>query len=199
MRSAGYDPAVFGDDVSYAVSVAAAAPGNVILDPSFEEEPSAWDEVSLQGYGLIYAARICLPRRRRTAHALSGSAASTMKSRMCARKSAVPAAAYLHYYRWMASEDACGYDFGGVGVNGYWLMEYTLCTATNTGGWERFPRICAPMPARPFCWISWATDGEGISNLLVDNLWFASGPSRGRRRHRRRHNRRRPGRVDRQR
>ena len=40
----------------YAAPLVQTMPDNVILDPSFEEEPSAWDEVSLQGYSLIYAA-----------------------------------------------------------------------------------------------------------------------------------------------
>ncbi|MEZ4717193.1 MAG: hypothetical protein R2851_14085 [Caldilineaceae bacterium] len=83
----------------------------------------------------------------------------------------------LHYYRWIASEDACGYDFGGVGVNGYWLMDYTLCTATNTVGWEEVSADLRAYAGQTILLdLVATTDGEGISNLLVDNLWFASGP-----------------------
>ena len=178
VRIAGYDPGVFGDDVRYAVSVGASAPGNVILDPSFEEEPSAWEEVSFQGYSLIYAAAD-LP----SASAQDGDRAVWLGgvddevSYVRQEVTVPPATPYLHYYHWIASEDACGYDFGGVGVNGYWLMDYDLCVDTNTGGWEE---VSADLRAYAGETIVLAlvatTDGQGLSNLLVDNLWFASGP-----------------------
>jgi len=42
---------------------------------------------------------------------------------------------YLHYWYWIASEDACGYDFAQIYVNGGLLQQMDLCSSTSTGGW----------------------------------------------------------------
>ncbi len=44
---------------------------------------------------------------------------------------------YLIYWHWIASEDFCGYDFGGVLVNGSSVDEYDLCDSADTGTWVR--------------------------------------------------------------
>ena len=42
----------------------------------------------------------------------------------------------LHYWHWIGSKDACGYDFGGVVINSSIAVDvYTLCPSTATNGW----------------------------------------------------------------
>ena len=45
---------------------------------------------------------------------------------------------YLAYWHWIASTDACGYDYAGVMLNGSTVVDvYTLCASSSTGGWVK--------------------------------------------------------------
>ena len=41
----------------------------------------------------------------------------------------------LGYWLWINSEDACGFDYGLVKINGSNVQSVDLCAANNTGGW----------------------------------------------------------------
>lgn len=88
----------------------------------------------------------------------------------------VPAGApYLTYYHWIASADACGYDFGGVLVNGAVVDVYTLCTSTSTGGWvKHVVNLGSYANQSVMVQIRSENDSSLNSNLFVDDVSFES-------------------------
>ncbi len=88
----------------------------------------------------------------------------------------MPAGApYLTYYHWIASADACGYDFGGVLVNGAVVDVYTLCTSTSTGGWvKHVVNLGSYANQSVMVQIRSENDSSLNSNLFVDDVSFES-------------------------
>ena len=85
---------------------------------------------------------------------------------------------YLAYWHWIASQDACGYDFGGVLVNGSVVDVYGLCTSTNTGGWvKHVVNLSAYANQNVTLQIRAETDSSYNSNLFVDDVAFQASPS----------------------
>jgi hypothetical protein len=90
----------------------------------------------------------------------------------------VPAGqSYLSYWHWIASADYCGYDFGGVLVNGSVVEAYELCIDTNTGGWVQrvvdlsiYAGTSVTLEIRAEC------DSTNNSNLFIDQVAFQSNP-----------------------
>src|SRR5690606_27560353 len=93
----------------------------------------------------------------------------------------VPAGqAVLSYYHWIGSEDACGFDFAGVSVNGTAVSEYTLCAQEETAGWARKSVNLAAYAGQSVMLEFWATtDGSGISSLFLDDVAFVSAAQAG--------------------
>jgi hypothetical protein len=86
-----------------------------------------------------------------------------------------PGCPYLAYWHWIASEDACGYDFGGVLVNGTVVNQYNLCVSTSTGGWiKRVVNLGAYAGQSVSVQIRAETDSSLNSNLFVDDVSFQS-------------------------
>ena len=82
---------------------------------------------------------------------------------------------YLSYYHWIASTDTCGYDLGGVLVNGVVVEEYDLCTANNTGGWvKRVVNLSAYAAQSVAIQIRAECDNYLNSNLFIDHVAFQS-------------------------
>ncbi len=88
----------------------------------------------------------------------------------------------LSFYYWIASQDYCGYDFGGVIINGTTVVDqFDLCTSTNTGGWvRRTVNLAAYAGQTVQIQIRAETDSSFNSNLFVDDV--ALGASLGRER-----------------
>jgi hypothetical protein len=85
---------------------------------------------------------------------------------------------YLSYWHWIASEDVCGYDFGGVLVNGTEVESYSLCSTNNTGGWiQKVIDLAAYAGTTATIQIRVETDGSLNSNLFVDHVAFQSNPA----------------------
>jgi len=81
----------------------------------------------------------------------------------------------LNYWHWIASEDVCGYDYGGIGVNGEWYAAYALCGANNTGGWGPVSIDMSPFAGLTIDLdIVVSTDSSLYSNLLIDDVSFGS-------------------------
>ena len=86
---------------------------------------------------------------------------------------------YLRYWHWIASEDACGYDVGGViievgdeddVVDGTWL-----CRSENTNGWRmRFVDLRKYAGQSVLLEFLGGTDGALNSNWFVDDIVFVS-------------------------
>jgi hypothetical protein len=91
----------------------------------------------------------------------------------------VPASGYyLAYWHWIASADACGYDLGGVLVNGSVVDVYNLCQSANTGGWvKHVVNLSAYAGQSVALQIRVETDSSLNSNLFVDDVAFQSSPT----------------------
>jgi bacillolysin len=89
-----------------------------------------------------------------------------------------PGSSYLAYWHWIASADACGYDFGGVIVNNTIADVYTLCSSSATGGWvKHVVNLGAYAGQSVQLQIRVETDSSLNSNLFVDDVALQAGPS----------------------
>jgi hypothetical protein len=80
-------------------------------------------------------------------------------------------APYLVYWHWIASSDACSYDFGKVMVNGSQVDVYNLCSSENTGGWVKHSvNLSAYIGYLVMVQIRAETDDVQNSNLFVDDV-----------------------------
>jgi hypothetical protein len=83
---------------------------------------------------------------------------------------------YMSYWHWIASADLCGYDVGGVLVNGAVVEAYWLCQDTNTGGWvQRVIDLRGYAGSTVSIQIKSVTDGSLNSNLFIDHVDFQPG------------------------
>ena len=84
----------------------------------------------------------------------------------------------LAYWHWIASEDLCGYDFGGVLINSTVVDVYDLCSSTNTGGWvKHVVNLSAYAGQSVSLQIRAETDDSLNSNLFVDDVSFQASAS----------------------
>jgi hypothetical protein len=82
---------------------------------------------------------------------------------------------YFIYWHWIASEDACGYDFGRVLVNDIVVDTVNLCSSTQTGGWAKHVvNLGAYAGQSVSLQIRAETDSSLNSNLFVDDVGFES-------------------------
>jgi hypothetical protein len=88
----------------------------------------------------------------------------------------IPAGApILSYWAWIASADACGYDFGGVMVNSTVVNQFNLCTSTSTGGWvRRTVNLGAYVGQTVALQLRVETDSSLNSNLFIDDVSFTN-------------------------
>ena len=85
---------------------------------------------------------------------------------------------HMSYWHWIASADACGFDFGGVLVNGTVVNAYDLCSTRNTGGWvQHVVDLSAYAGQSVAIQIRVETDGSLNSNLFIDHVTFQSNPA----------------------
>jgi hypothetical protein len=82
----------------------------------------------------------------------------------------------LSYWHWIASEDVCGFDVGGVVINGSDVVDgYWLCTDNNTGGWVRQAvDLSAYIGQTVELQILSETDDSLNSNLFIDDVRLGS-------------------------
>jgi secreted trypsin-like serine protease len=87
-------------------------------------------------------------------------------------------APFLNFYHLIGSEDACGYDFASVNVNGAVVQSYDLCFATATGGWlpqsVDLTAYAGQLVVLDFVVV---TDSSGNSNWFLDDVTFSSSPA----------------------
>jgi hypothetical protein len=87
------------------------------------------------------------------------------------------AAPYLAYWRWIASVDYCGYDFGQVLVNGALVERYNLCIEADTHSWvKRVLNLSAYAGQSVTLRIQATTDFSRNSNLFIDDVAFQTAP-----------------------
>ena len=82
---------------------------------------------------------------------------------------------FLTYYHLIASQDQCGYDFGGVLVNDEVVDVYDLCDPADTGGYVLHAvNLGAYAGQTVTLQIRVETDGSRNSNLFVDDVSFSA-------------------------
>jgi hypothetical protein len=85
---------------------------------------------------------------------------------------------YLRFAHWIASEDLCGYDFGGVVVNNTVVDVFDLCADTTANGWSwRQVNLSTYAGQVIQLQIRAETDVSLNSNLFVDDVQWSSNRS----------------------
>lgn len=82
---------------------------------------------------------------------------------------------HLTYWHWIQSHDLCGWDIGGVSVNGIVVDECDLCEAENTAGWVKLTVDLSDYAGQRVDLRLWVrTDDWLESNLFLDDVEFES-------------------------
>jgi len=154
-------------------TVTLPAPSNPIVNPGFEQGRGVgWQEYSRNGWTLIMNSGFpsgFYPHGGQWATWLGGDHDEISYIR---QNVAIPTnASILSYWAWIASEDMCGYDFGGVIVNSTVASVFDLCTNTSTGGWvRRTVNLGAYAGQTVALQLRVETDGSLNSNLFIDDV-----------------------------
>jgi hypothetical protein len=152
--------------------------GGGLVNGDFEDGPTGWIEYSSSGWPLILPAAnlIVTPRSGNWAVWLGG---DYDEISFIQQQVTVPSGSpYLAYWHWIASEDVCGYDFGGVLINSTVVDQYDLCSSANTGGWTKHVvNLSAYTGQSVSLQIRAETDSSYNSNLFVDDVSFQASAS----------------------
>jgi len=154
------------------------APPTTLVNPGFESGPTGWTWYSTHGWDVITTSfpTGVAPHGGSWAAWLGGDVDDTSYVQQSAAVSA--STPYLAYWHWIASADACGYDFGGVLVNGTVVDQYDLCSSNNTGGWvHHVVNLSAYAGQTVTVQIRVETDSSLNSNLFVDDVAFQATPT----------------------
>jgi hypothetical protein len=149
-----------------------------IVNGGFEGGSVGWTEYSTHGYPIIvnsFAGSVT-PHIGAWAAWLGGDddEISYVKQQV----TVPPSRPYLAYWHWIASQDVCGYDLGGVIINSTVVDVYDLCTSADTGGWiKHVVNLSAYAGQSVSMQIRCETDSSGNSNLFVDDVAFQSSAS----------------------
>jgi YD repeat-containing protein len=169
------------DGVWWTFTTAASFPLNGILNSDFESGSTSWQEYSLLGWQVILSntGLPVPPYGGNYAVWLGGDDGEISYIQQQVTISST--APYLVYWHWISSSDVCGYDFGGVMINGSAFDIYNLCSANNSGGW-----VTHSVDLRGYAGQSVTlqfrveTDLTGNSNLFIDDVSLqASAPALG--------------------
>jgi len=155
------------------------AGGAGVCNGGFEQGGTCWTQFSTHGWTLIVNSGFpggITPRTGSWAAWLGGDYNDISYVQ---QQVTVPVgSSYLAYYHWIASSDVCGWDFGGVMVNGNVVNVYDLCSTTNTGGWvKHVVNLAAYAGQTVTLQIRAETDGSANSNLFVDDVAFQATPT----------------------
>jgi hypothetical protein len=149
-----------------------------IVNGDFEGGATAWIQYSTHGWVLIdtsFPAGV-VPHSGSWATWLGGG--NDEISYISQQVTVPPGRPFLAYWHWIASSDACGWDFGSVLVNSSVVDAYTLCTSTSTSGWgKHVVNLSAYSGQSVSMQIQAQTDASYNSNLFVDDVAFQSSAS----------------------
>lgn len=149
------------------------APSSVIVNPGFEQGRGVgWQEYSTHGWVLIANSGFppgVNPHGGQWAAWLGGEYSDISYVRQSVT---IPAgASLLSYWTWIASADACGYDYGGVLVDSTVVSVFNLCSSTNTNGWvRRTVDLSAYVGQAVALQLRVETDSSLNSNLFIDDV-----------------------------
>jgi len=154
-----------------AKNFASVVPSIGIINGNFDSGPTIWTEYSSHGWDIIVTSFPpgITPYSGSYAAWLGGEYNDISYVQQQVTISA--GAPYLVYWHWIASADACGYDFGGVLVNGVVVDVYNLCSPSSTGGWVKHSvNLSAYVGQSVALQIRAETDSSANSNLFVDDV-----------------------------
>lgn len=146
-----------------------------LLNGNFEAGATGWTESSAQGWRIIVNSNEVddLPTHSGIWVAWLGGDDNEI-AYIQQEVTVSPDRPYLTYYYAIASEDFCGYDFGGLLVNNVVVDQYNLCEAANTPNWaRRTVNLSAYAGQTVRLQIRAETDDSLNSNLLVDDVAFS--------------------------
>ena len=151
-------------------------PALPLLNGDFEQGATGWTEASLLGWRVIVNSNEVegLPTHSGVWSAWLGGDDNEI-SLIEQAVTVPPDRPYLTYYHGIGSEDGCGYDFGGVLIDGAVVDVYDLCADSSTSGWVRHVVNLSDYAGQTVALqIRVETDGSLNSNLFVDDVAFSS-------------------------
>ncbi len=146
---------------------------NVLLEPGFEAGGgSAWSESSGNGWAIVTTD---YPRTGSYSGWLGGGNNESADLSQAPAIAAGASSATLTYWYLLDSSDYCGYDYGGVEINGTPPAghNYDLCTTTDTGSsWTKSAAVDLLSLAGTSPTINFfiTTDGSNSSSVVVDDV-----------------------------
>jgi len=145
-----------------------------LANGTFEAGRSGWSEFSLREERLILPAQTA----QLAAHSgewiawlggISREVSFVQQQVTISRQTPV-----LQFWYWITSLDDCGYDFGGVVINGTVADKFDLCRATETGGWRlRSVDLSSYIGQTVELQIRAETDSLVPSNLFIDDVTYS--------------------------
>lgn len=152
-------------------------PPNVVVNPGFEQGRNAgWQEYSTHGLAVIMNSGFPTGVSAHGGQWLTWLGGADDEISYIRQNVTIPTnAPILSYWAWIASADACGYDFGGVMVNSNVVNVFNLCQSTATGGWvRRTVNLSAYAGQTVWLQLRVETDGSLNSNLFIDDVSFTN-------------------------
>jgi fibronectin type 3 domain-containing protein len=153
---------------SFTTGIASAG----IINGNFEDGVTGWTEYSYQGWDIIVTSVPSNVTARSGTHVAWLGGDDYEISYVAQQVTISPSAPYLVYWHWIQSNDLCGYDFGGVIVDGSTVADiYDLCSSTATGGWvEHSVDLSEYIGQTIEVQIRAETDFSYSSNLFVEDV-----------------------------
>ncbi|MFZ0548215.1 MAG: hypothetical protein WAM60_22405 [Candidatus Promineifilaceae bacterium] len=147
-------------------------PVNVIVNGNFEAGQVGWQQYSSNGWQLILQQNY-LPVPPRSGNWAVWLGGDYNEDSVLTQDVTVPVSyTILTYWLWIASEDDCGSDIGGVVINQAEAVDsYWLCSGNSTGGWLRRDVNLASYAGQTVE-IAFAafTDDSLNSNMFLDDI-----------------------------
>ena len=144
-----------------------------IQNGDFEQGPGVgWQEYSSHGWPLIVSSDV-LPVPPRSGDWAAWLGGDYDELSVISQQVTIPTGnPNLTFWYWIASQDICGYDFGGVMIDLDSVVDaFHLCYDENTGGWvQRTVNLSAYAGQTVELDIVATTDGSLNSNLWVDDV-----------------------------
>ncbi len=146
----------------------------IVAHGGFEEGPGIWQEFSRKGEPLVKpAAELAVPPHGGNWAARLGGVDDEIA--MLSQGITIPKGqSCLVYWQWTVSSDACRADYGGIGINGSWVVKESLCAGTATGQWVR-RQITMSRYTTQTVVLNFAvtTDYSSPSIMYIDDIAFA--------------------------
>jgi hypothetical protein len=145
-----------------------------IQNPGFENgADGAWTEYSAHGWPIIVDSTqlgtVVTPHNGQWAAWLGGELDDI--SSISQTVAITQQSSTLKYWKWIGSQDVCGYDFGRILINGSAVYSFDLCTSTNTNGWvTETLDLTSYIGQNVELTFLAETDGSNNSNLFIDDV-----------------------------